>query len=138
MSLVNSAEKQIRSKISDENLRDVLRMMDFCDEEYERLLETQGYPLAEAEKISDLLQEECTAYCWYEVLALPLEDRTAVHDWVHDLGSVIVSRLPDDDEMLVIDGHRYHMRSELYAVANELIQIRTKLIQCLGGHAVQN
>jgi hypothetical protein len=125
---VNSAEKQMRSKISDENLTDVLRMMDFCDEEYERLLETQECPLAEAEMINDLLQEECSAYCWYEVLALPLEDRTAVHDWVHDLGSVIVNRLPHDDET----------RSELYAVANELIQIRTKLIECLGGHAVQN
>ena len=63
----------MRSKISDENLTDVLRMMDFCDEEYERLLETQECPLAEAKKISDLLQEECSAYCWYEVLALALE-----------------------------------------------------------------
>jgi len=59
--LTDSAEKQMRSKISDENLTGVLRMMDFCDEEYERLLETPEWPLAEAEKISDLLQEECSA-----------------------------------------------------------------------------
>ena len=130
----------MRSKISDENLTGVLRMMDYSDAEYERLLEAQEWPLSEAEKISELLQEECSAYCWYEVLALDsdLSDPAAVHDWVHDSGSVVVDRLPDDDETLVIDGHCYQIRSELYAVANELIQIRTKLIECLGGHAVQN
>src|SRR5215475_3870747 len=128
------------SKISDENLTGVLRMMDYSDAEYERLLEAQEWPLSEAEKISELLQEECSAYCWYEVLALDsdLSDPAAVHDWVHDSGSVVVDRLPDDDETLVIDGHCYQIRSELYAVANELIQIRTKLIECLGGHAVRN
>ena len=104
------------------------------------MLEAQEWPLAEADKISELLLEECSAYGWYEVIAFDadLSDAAAVHDWVHDSGSVVVDRLPDDDETLVIDGHCYQIRSELYAVANELIQIRTKLIECLGGHAIQN
>jgi len=50
-------EQQMPSKISDENLTGVLRMMDYSDAEYERLLEAQEWPLSEAEKMSGTVQD---------------------------------------------------------------------------------